>query len=218
MKSITGDPIGVRASELSTHVITETTARLKFKALLDAQHTLGSRRTKGRSLYQVVCHQNQWVGLILWTGAVWHIKARDEYLGWDAVTRSQRLQLIVHQARFLLLEESRQPNLASAVLAASARDLPRQWEECFGYPPLLAETFTDPESHAGTCYKASGWTPVGFSSRDGRHYADNFPQLGSKKMWIKPLTPQAKTLLRPRVNFPKSMKRALRLTRGNAVR
>ena len=157
----------MRACGLSTHVITETTARL------DAQHTLGSRRTKGRSLYQVVCHQNQWVGLILWTGAVWHIKARD---------------------------------------------LPRQWEECFGYPPLLAETFTDPESHAGTCYKASGWTPVGFSSRDGRHYADNFPQLGSKKMWIKPLTPQAKTLLRPRVNFPKSMKRALRLTRGNAVR
>ena len=218
MKSITGDPIGVRACELSTHVITKTTARLKFKALLDAQHALGSRSTKGRSIYQVVCHQNDWVGLILWTGAVWHIKARDEYLGWDAVTRSQRLQLIVHQARLLLLEESRQPNLASAVLAASARDLPRQWEECFGYPPLLAETFTDPESHAGTCYKASGWTPVGFSSRDGRHYADNFPQLGSKKMWIKPLTPQAKTLLCPRVNFPKSMKRALRLTRGNAVR
>ena len=27
-------------------------------------------------------------------------------------------------------------------------DLPAQWEECFGYRPLLAETFTDPDSHA----------------------------------------------------------------------
>ena len=196
MNSLRDTSDGVRANELSTHVVTEETARLKFKALLEAQHALGSRRTKGRSLYQVVCHQNQWVGLILWTGAIWHIKARDQYLGWDAVTRSERLQLIVHQARFLRLEEARHPNLASAILTASLRDLPRHWEECFGYPPLLAETFTNPESHAGSCYKAAGWTPVGLSGCDGHHYADNFPKpLGAKKMWIKALNPQAKTLL-----------------------
>ena len=196
MNTLADTFVGVAASELSTQVVTEETARLKFKALLEAQHALGSRRTKGRSLYQVVCHKNQWVGLILWTGAIWHIKARDQHLGWDAVTRSERLQLIVHQARFLLLEEARQPNLASAVLTASVRDLPRQWEECFGYRPLLAETFTDPESHAGTCYKAADWNPVGFSGRDGHHYADNFPKpLGAKKLWIKLLNPQAKTLL-----------------------
>ena len=31
--------------------------------------------TKGRSLYQVVCRGEEWVGLVLWTGAIWHLKA-----------------------------------------------------------------------------------------------------------------------------------------------
>ncbi len=97
-----------------------------------------------------------------------------------------------HQSRFLILDAARQPNLASDVLAHFLRELPGQWQECFGYLPLLAETFTDPESHAGTCYKARGWEPVGLSRRDGRHYAEKFPgPLSSKKLWIKPLDPRA---------------------------
>ena len=36
-----------------------------------------------------------------------------------------------------------------------------QWLERFGYSPLVAESFTDPEAYAGTCYKASGWEAVG---------------------------------------------------------
>ena len=107
--------------------------------------------------------------MILWTGACWHLKSRDQWIGWDAVTRSERLQLIVHQGRFLVLEKVREANLTSQILGAAVWDLPRQWEEGFGYRPLLAETFTDPESHAGTCYKAAGWESVGFSARDGRH-------------------------------------------------
>jgi len=100
------------------------------------------------------------------------IKARDEWIGWDAVTRSERWPLIVQQGRFLVLEKAREPNLASQIPGAAIRDLPGQWEEGFGDRPLLAETFTDPESHAGTCYKAAGWEPVGFSGRDGRHYGE----------------------------------------------
>lgn len=136
------------------------------------------------------------MGLILWTGALWHLKARDQWVGWDGPLRSERLQLVVHQARFLVLEETRQPNLASQMLGAAVRDLPAQWEEVHGYRPLLAETFTDPESHAGTCYKASGWLAVGLSGRDGRHYAERLPQeLRPKKLWLKALHPRAKDWL-----------------------
>jgi hypothetical protein len=196
MKAPVNAPAGPSVLRLTTHVITEKLARQRFNDLLDAEHTLSSRRPKGRSLYQVVCRGDEWVGLVLWTGALWHLKARDLHLGWDRLIRSERLQLIVHQARFLIPNKAREPNLASACLAASARDLPIQWEECFGYRPLLAESFTDPESHAGTCYKASGWEAVGFSGRDGRHYAERLPEpLGPKKLWIKTLHPHAKALL-----------------------
>lgn len=187
---------GAKAPRLTTHVVTEAVARTRFDQLLKDQHRLGTRKGKGRTLYQVICREEQWVGLILWTGALWHLKARDQWVGWDGPLRSERLQLVVHQARFLVLEDTRQPNLASQMLGAAVRDLPAQWEEVHGYRPLLAETFTDPESHAGTCYKASGWEPVGMSGRDGRHYAEKLPQaLRPKKLWLKALHPQAKSWL-----------------------
>ena len=187
---------GNKVPRLTTHVVTEAVARSRFNHLLEEQHRLGARKGKGRSLYQVICRGDQWLGLILWTGAIWHLKARDQWIGWDALRRSERLQLIVHQARFLVLEPTREPNLASQMLGTAVRDLPTQWEEVHGYRPLLAETFTDPESHAGTCYKAAGWEPVGMSGRDGRHYAEKLPcELRPKKLWLRALHPKTKSLL-----------------------
>jgi hypothetical protein len=181
----------------NTYVITEAVARRRFNELLEEEHVLGSRKAKGRSLYQVVCdEEDRWVALILWTGACWHLNARDQWIGWDAMSCSERLQLIVHQARFLVLQCARESVWSSAVLAASVRDLPGQWEEIFDYRPLLAETFTDPETHEGTCYKAAGWEPVGFSGKDGKHYADLFPgAVRPKKLWLKQLEPQARQKL-----------------------
>ena len=191
---------GVRvgsAQRFRTHVITEKTARQRFKTLLEQEHFLGDRKAKGRSLYQVVCDEaDRWVALFLWTGAYWHLRPRDEWVGWDGVKRSERLQLIVHQARFLVLQEARDSVWSSAVLAASLRDLPAQWEEVFDYRPLLAETFTDPETHAGTCYKAAGWEAVGMSSALGKHYADLYPGTPRpKKLWLKALEPKARQKL-----------------------
>ena len=185
------------AQRFTTHIVTEKTARRRFHDLLDEQHALGSRRAKGRSLYQVICNeQDQWVALILWTGACWHLSARDQWVGWDAITRSERLQLVVHQARFLVLQEARDSLWSSAVLGAAVRDLPTQWKEVFDYRPLLAETFTDPETHAGTCYKAAGWQAVGLSGSGGKHYADQFPGVARpKKLWLKPLDAKAREKL-----------------------
>lgn len=198
IKPSAGDPrLGENPRQrLTTHVVTEAVAQERCREFLGQEHALGMRRAKGRSLYQVICRDDVWVGVILWTGSCWHLKARDEWVGWDAVTRSERLQLIVQQGRFLVLEQTRAPNLASQILGAAIRDLPGQWEEVFGYRPLLAETFTDPESHAGTCYKAAGWEPVGFSGRDGRHYGEKLPErVRPKKLWLKPLHPQARERL-----------------------
>ena len=186
-----------KAQAFSTHVLTEETARRRFNQLLEQQHALGSRRPKGRSLYQVVCDpEGRWIALFLYTGAFWHLRPRDEWIGWDPASRSERLQLIVHQARFLFLEEARDSCWASSVLAASMRDLPVQWEEVYGYRPLLAETFTDPETQAGTCYRAASWEGVGFSGACGKHYADLYPgALRPKKLWLKPLEKQAREKL-----------------------
>jgi hypothetical protein len=89
--------------------------------------------------------------MLVWGPACYALKDRDLWIGWSAMQRVERLKLIVQNRRFLLLPAKGQsPNLASQVLAAALRSLPAQWRECFGYRPLLAESFTDPEACEGT--------------------------------------------------------------------
>jgi hypothetical protein len=166
-----------------------------FDQLLGEEHFLGDRRPSGHSLRQVVVQEGRWVGLLLWVSGFWHLQDRDQWIKWDAVTRSERLKLIVHNARFLIPEAAREPNRGSQVLAAALAALPRQWQESFGYRPLLAETFTDVERHAGTIYKVTGWIPVGKTAQN-EHRCDHFPHHSRpKQLWLKPLHPQAQQRL-----------------------
>ena len=116
-------------------------------------------------------------------------------LGWSESGRSVCNSSSIRPVS-LVLQEARDSVWSSAVLAASPRDLPFQWEEVFAYRPLLAETFTDPETHAGTCYKAAGWAAVGMSSGQGKHCADLYPgRARPKKLWLKALEPKARETL-----------------------
>jgi hypothetical protein len=82
-------------------------------------------------------------------------------------------------------------------MGAALRVLRSQWQDCFGYRPLLAESFTDPEAYAGTCYKASNWEPVGWSVGYSRHRADFYvPNDRPKRLWLRELVPQARDRLR----------------------
>jgi hypothetical protein len=128
---------------LTVRVLTDLTERQQFEALLETEHFLGSRFPAGDRLYQVAEQDGQWVGLLLWCVPALHLKDRDAWIGWDPLTRAQRLKLIVNQARFLIPEAARRPNLASPILAAATAALPDQWLAHCGYAPLLAEPLRD---------------------------------------------------------------------------
>ena len=52
----------------------------------------------------------------------------------------------------------------------------------------MAEAFTDPESFAGTCYKASGWEAARMTQGHSRHRADFHILNGRpKRLWMKEL-------------------------------
>jgi hypothetical protein len=144
-----------------------------FDAQMGQHHDLGAGRGVGDYLRQIVEVDGRPVALLVWGPACYALKDRDLWISWSAPQRVQRLKLIVQNRRFLLLTEKGQsPNLASQALGAALRALPQQWQGRFGYRPLLAESFTDPEAYAGTCYKASNWEPVGLSAGYSRHRAD----------------------------------------------
>ncbi len=156
----------------------------------------GRRRDR---LCQLVKQDGKLVAVLVWCAAAWHLKARDETVGWDAVTRAKRLKLVVQLRRFSVLEATRHPNLASQCLGAGLRELVGLWEGQHGYRPLLAESFRDPESHAGTVYKATNWVLAGQTKGSSQDHTDFYVPSGRpKKLWLKELAPKACVLMRAR--------------------
>ena len=164
--------------------------------MLDEEHLLGAGREAGDRLCQFMLEDGQPVAVLVWCAAAWHLKDRDMHIGWDAVTRSERLKLVVQLRRFLVLEATRRPNLASQCLGLGLRELSAQWYAEHGYRPLLAESFSDPESHAGTVYKATNWTLAGTTKGFSQVRTDYYlPNERPKKLWLKPLDAHACTLM-----------------------
>jgi hypothetical protein len=162
---------------------------------LDREHYLG-QVPQGRQLVQVVEYDGQWVALLDWGPATWKLADREEWIGWTAQQRAQRLGLVVLNRRFLVLAKTRMPNLASRSLALATQALPEQWEQAHGYKPLLAETFSDIEQYEGTCYKASNWIACGQTKGFERHRIDYYRKHGRpKKLWLKTLNPNARRIL-----------------------
>jgi hypothetical protein len=163
---------------------------------LGREHGLGVGAPAGDRLCQLVYEQDVLVAVLVWCAAALHLKDRDAWVGWDAVTRAQRLKLVVQNRRFLVLEAARRPNLASQALGAALRELVGQWEREHGYRPLLAETFSDPETHAGTVYKATNWVAAGLTAGHARHRLEFYvPHGRPKKLWLKELAPGARALM-----------------------
>lgn len=162
----------------------------RFDGLLEQEHYLGASAPVGDFLRQVAVVNGAWVALLSWGPAAYHLKDRDQRIGWTPRQRKERLKLVAQNRRFLLLgKKGEHPNLASQVLGASVRVLAEHWQARFGYRPLVAETFSDPESFEGTCYKAAGWEAVGKSAGYGRHRVDFLVRHGRpKKLWLRELT------------------------------
>jgi hypothetical protein len=160
------------------------------KKMLGTEHSLGAGVAVGKRLWQIVrrsCDDAP-VAILLWAASALHLRDRDVWIGWDAMLRSRRLGLIVNNSRLLLLDAQRAPNLATQALGAALRALPGQWAQKHGFAPVLAEAFTDLETHHGTTYKASNWTPLGTSKGYERHRAEFYVlHARPKKLWVYPL-------------------------------
>ena len=139
--------------------------------LIERHHYLKYRVPVGGNLrYLVQCGQRRGLVLacLLWSSPAWKMAARDEWIGWNAEQRARQLQFIVNNSRFLVLPWVHIKGLASKILAQSARQLPIDWEQRYGYRPLLLETLVDAQRFRGTCYRAANWIRVGQTSGRGR--------------------------------------------------
>ncbi len=169
--------------------------RSKFDRLLVEQHYLESSVLVGEALRYVATEGTRWLALLGWCTAAFKCKPRDAWIGWPSRVQWRRLRLIANNGRFLMLPDARQPNLASRILALSCQRLSEDWEAAFGHPILLAETFVERDRFAGTCYRAAGWIELGTTKGFGRNASVYYKHGISKRILVKPLHRECRTLL-----------------------
>jgi Domain of unknown function (DUF4338) len=157
---------------------------------LERYHYLGHRMPMGASLRYLVRSPHgarPVLACLLWSSPAWKIAARDRWIGWSAPQRARNLPFIVNNSRFLLLPWVRVKGLASKILARCARQLPRDWEQRYGYRPLLLETLVEEERFRGTCYRAANWIALGRTRGRGRMDRDHQAPRRPKLLFVYPL-------------------------------
>jgi len=135
----------------------------RWEDLIATRHYLKNATLVGEQLrYVVTDDHGQWLALLGWSAAAYHLKGRDTWIGWSNEQRRRRLHLLANNARFLLLTEPSQlPNLASRALALCCDRLAADWQTAYGHPILVVESFVDAQLFRGTAYKAAGWHALG---------------------------------------------------------
>jgi hypothetical protein len=137
----------------------------------------------------------QLVACISFCACAWKLKDRERHIGWSEEQRQRNLQLVINNARFLVLPWIESKGLASKILSLAARQLPRDWKHRYGFEPVLLETFVEYERHKGTCYKAANWVNVGRTAGRGKKSTSHKVLIPAKDIWLYPLRKNFSTLL-----------------------
>ena len=163
---------------------------------MQAHHYLGSLPKIGNTIWSVATMEDQWLALLCFSAPALKCSARDEWIGWGYRHQYDRLNLVANNSRFLILPAHHHKNLASQILSRCKRRIQQDWQDRFGYPLLLLETFVDPDRFHGTIYRASNWILLG-STNGYRRTREGYSERtqSSKLVFLLPLQRNARALL-----------------------
>ena len=153
---------------------------------IDRYHYLGHTPLPGAQLRYFARWEDRILALLGFGAPAWKTAPRDRFIGWRPSERERNLQLIVNNARFLILPWVQSKNLASKLLALASRQLPQDWQDRSAYRPVLLETFVETQRFTGACYKAANWIHVGQTQGRGKLDRDHKADLPTKSIWLYP--------------------------------
>jgi hypothetical protein len=164
---------------------------------VERYHPLKYKRPFGaHQRYFIVDGSRRRLGCLMFASSAWALSERDEWIGWSARDRAQRLNGVVANTRFVIFPWVRVRNLASAALSRAASRIERDWQERYGYAPVLLETFVDAELYQGTCYQAANWIRLGMTAGRGRMDRNTRYLSSPKILYVYPLARDFRTVLR----------------------
>jgi len=169
--------------------------RALWNEYVERYHYLGYKRPFGYRQRYFIEAEQQRLGCVLLSGAARALGARDRWIGWDARQRMKNLPWVLNNNRFVLFPWVQVPNLASHALGQLARRAGDDWQQRWGYRPVLLETFVDPRRFQGSCYRAAGWERLGRTTGQGLVRTGRAYQTSPKLIFAKPLQADFRRLL-----------------------
>jgi hypothetical protein len=182
---------------LELHLLLERDEQQRWNQSIVEDHYLHNATLVGEQLRYAVSYQGQWLALLGWSGAAWHLAPREAWIGWSEDQRRARLPFVAQNNRFLILVDRTQfPNLGTRAMKLCLERLSADWLEHYQHPILAVESFVDAQLFRGTIYKASNWTMLGPTAGFGRVAEDFYVAHDRpKQLWVQPLHPQAREWL-----------------------
>jgi len=158
---------------------------------VDRYHYLGYQLPFGAQLRYFIKSgaTSDILGCFQFSSPAWKMAPRDRWIGWVDDQRKANLQKIINNSRFLILPWVEVKNLASRALSLAVKSVPDDWQDCYGYRPVLMETLVNRKRFKGTCYKAANWIHVGKTTGRGRMDRDHTRQGAAvKEIYVYPLS------------------------------
>lgn len=174
-------------ADLRLEPVTARPQSHRWNEYIDRYHYLGYQPLPGAQLRYIARAHDQVLALLGFGAAAWKTAPRDRFIGWTPPQRERRLHFVANNARFLILPWVRCRNLASRLLSLATRRLGDDWQERYGYRPVLVETFVEIPRFRGTCYKAANWTYLGETQGRGKLDIEHKAELPRKAIWVYPL-------------------------------
>jgi hypothetical protein len=182
---------------LPVRPLTSPKDKARCNKLIIEHHYLKDATLVGEQLRYVATYKGQWLAVASWSGAAFHLKDRDDFIGWDFERCRRRRPLLANNSRLLVLPECYYPNLISRFMKLMLGRLSADWLEHWGHPLAMVETFVDPQLYQGTAYKVSGWSHLGKTAGWKRDAADFYTKHDApKQIWVRELVKNARVKLR----------------------
>jgi hypothetical protein len=184
---------------VSVELVQTLAQRRRVSQLLQQHHYHGFSGAVGENVqYLMADASGRELAVMVFGAAAWKVASRDEFIGWSAAQRTTALPWIANQQRFLILPWVRVAHLASHLLGMALRRLSDDWQNRYGHPVWLVETFVEAERFEGACYHGAGWQQLGCTTGRTRQDRQHAIQKPVKTVWIKPLHRQFRKLLTTR--------------------
>lgn len=170
--------------------------RLGWRIYIERYHYLGYKPIVGEHLLYAAFLDCELVAVLGWASAAFRLPARERFIGWDEESKRARLHLIANNFRFLVFPWVKVKNLASKILAFNLRRLSKDWQQRWGHPIHLVETFVDSRRYRGTCYRAANWVYLGETAGRSKRANRYLRGAAPKSLFVYELDRHARAKLR----------------------